>query len=120
MNGGTRKDRSYAAGPYAECTRTTSAVSPTGFCLPCRRYARVYEAEWENKGSIVSADGMLYCYEEKGGNLALVKATPQKFDLISSFEIEYGKGPHWSHPMIFNKTLYIRHGKALMAYSLEQ
>ena len=32
-----------------------------------------WEEEWFTKGSIISADGMLYLYEEKNGNVALVK-----------------------------------------------
>ncbi len=78
-----------------------------------------YETKWENKGSIIANDGMLYCYDEKRGNLALVKADPEKFEPISTFKIPYGKGPHWSHPVIKNGILYVRHGEALMAYNLK-
>jgi outer membrane protein assembly factor BamB len=77
-----------------------------------------YETEWETKGSIIYADGMLYCYEEKNGNIALVKATPDEFKVVSSFKTPLGTGPHWSHPVINNGTLYVRHGKALMAYNI--
>lgn len=87
-------------------------------CLDWNTGALMYEEEWENKGSIITAEGMLYCYDEKKGNIALVKATPEGFDVISSFETQHGKGPHWSHPVIDQGVLYIRHGKALMAYSI--
>ena len=43
----------------------------------------LYETKWFNKGPIISADGFLYCYEEKSGNLALVRPNPEKFDVIS-------------------------------------
>lgn len=79
-----------------------------------------YKTIWENKGSIVSADGLLYCYEEKNGHIALVKPNPEKFDIISTFKIPYGKGPHWSHPVIYKGILYIRHGNALMAYDIKE
>jgi outer membrane protein assembly factor BamB len=78
-----------------------------------------YETKWYCKGSIISADGLLYCYEEKSGNLALVKPSPEKFDLISSFKISKGKGPHWAHPTIYDRKLLIRHGDYLMVYNLK-
>ena len=87
-------------------------------CLDWNTGQLQYAVEWENKGSIISAENMLYCYEEKNGNIALVEATPEGFDVISSFRIEHGKGPHWAHPVIQDGVLYIRHGSALMAYDI--
>ena len=52
-----------------------------------------YEKAWHCKGSISVADGMLYCYEEKRGNLALVEHTPEDFKVVSSFRITKGSGP---------------------------
>lgn len=80
---------------------------------------KLYETEWFSKGSIVYADGHLYCYEEKRGNVALVKATPKVFEIVSSFKLPKGSGPHWAHPVINNGVLYMRHGKALMAYKIK-
>ena len=77
-----------------------------------------YETKWMTKGSIIYADGMLYCYEEKRGNIALAKADPKGFDVISSFQVTQGSGPHWSHPVVSDGVLYVRHGKALMAYEI--
>ena len=62
---------------------------------------------------------MLYCYEEKKGNLALVKATPENFKVVSSFQITKGSGPHWTQPVIYKKVLYIRHGDVLMAFNIK-
>ena len=80
-----------------------------------------YNYAWSgrSKGSIITADGLLYCYEERRGTVALVKPTPEKFDLISEFQITQGEGPHWAHPVINNGVLYIRRGPALMAYSIK-
>jgi outer membrane protein assembly factor BamB len=80
----------------------------------------MYEKEWYTKGSITAADSMLYCYEERQGNLALVEPTPDDFKIISSFRITEGSGPHWAQPVIRNGVLYIRHGKALMAYDIKE
>jgi outer membrane protein assembly factor BamB len=77
-----------------------------------------WEAEMNNKGSIIAADGMLYCYDEKRGQLALVKPTPEKFDIVSSFRIDEGSGPHWAHPLIHNGIMYIRHGEVLMTFDV--
>ena len=79
-----------------------------------------YVQAWESKGSIISADGMLYCYDEKNGTVGLVKPNPLKFDLVSSFRVQGGKGPHWAHPVIHNGVLYIRHGNTLNGYNIKQ
>jgi len=87
-------------------------------CLDWNTGAVMYDRTWINKGSIIYADGMLYCFEEKSGNIALVKATPEDFKVISSFKVRKGGGPYYAHPVINNGILYIRHGEALMAYSI--
>ncbi len=79
----------------------------------------MYEKEWHTKGPISAADGMLYCFEEKSGNLALVEATPNDFKVVSSFKITKGSGPFWAQPVIHNGVLYVRHGAVLMAYDIK-
>lgn len=78
-----------------------------------------FDKHWKCKGSIVFADGMLYCYEEKGGTVGLVKASPTGFSVVSSFNVTRGEGKHWAHPAIADGVLYIRHGSALMAYDIK-
>lgn len=78
-----------------------------------------WEARWFTKGSIISADGMLYCYEDKSGNIGLVKPNPEKFELVGSFKIQKGSGPHWAHPSIYDGKLFVRHGESLMVYNLK-
>jgi len=80
----------------------------------------MYETKWlGSKGSIAYADGMLYCYEEREGTVALVKASPKEFDIVSSFKITKGTDEHWAHPVICDGRLYIRHGETLMAYNVK-
>ncbi|MCK5149215.1 PQQ-binding-like beta-propeller repeat protein [bacterium] len=79
-----------------------------------------YEEKWMTKGSVSEADEMLYCYDEKDGYIALVEATPQKFNVVSSFQVPYGKGPHWTQPTIHDAKLYIRHDQWIMAYNLKK
>ena len=69
-------------------------------------------------GVTIAADGMLYCYTQKG-EMALVKPNPEEFEIISRFPIILGTDVHWAHPVIHNGILYIRHGDTLMAYKIK-
>lgn len=89
-------------------------------CIEWATGKKMWEERWNNKGSIISAEGMLYIYDEKSGMVGLLKANPAKFDLVSSFKVTLGKpGPFWAHPVIHNGILYIRHTNALMAYDIK-
>jgi outer membrane protein assembly factor BamB len=89
-------------------------------CIEWNTGKKMWEEHWNNKGSIISAEGMLYIYDEKSGNVGLLKANPEKFDLVSSFKITQGDaGPFWAHPVIHNGILYMRHSNALMAYNIK-
>lgn len=74
---------------------------------------------WNNKGSIISAEGLIYIFEEKGGNVALVNPNPEKLDIISSFNVNKGDGPHWSHPVIDKGRLFLRHGDYMVVYNIK-
>lgn len=78
-----------------------------------------WEEEWINKGSVIYADGMLYLYEEKSGNVALAEPSEKELKIISTFKVEKGEGPHWAHPAIYDGKLFIRHGNVLMIYNLK-
>ena len=71
------------------------------------------------KGCIIYADGMLYCYSEKG-TLGLVRPTRDGMQLVSSFKITMGTHEHWAHPVICDGRLYIRHGDVLMAFDVKK
>jgi outer membrane protein assembly factor BamB len=89
-------------------------------CIDWKTGKKMWEERWNTKGSIISAEGLLYIFEEKNGNIALVKANPEKFDLVSTFKVTQGKaGPFWAHPVIYNGVLYLRHTNALMAYNIK-
>lgn len=79
----------------------------------------LWENEWENKGSVIYAGERLYLYEEKRGNVALVKPSRDSLTVLSTFKVEYGTGPHWAHPAIYNGMLFIRHSDALMIYDIK-
>ena len=52
--------------------------------------------------------------------MALVSATPNKFEIVSKFEITLGTKEHWARPVIDKGVLYVRHGDALMAYLISE
>ncbi|MCP4749488.1 MAG: PQQ-binding-like beta-propeller repeat protein [Proteobacteria bacterium] len=78
-----------------------------------------YETRWGGKGAIISAEGMLYVYEELRGKLGLLKATPNGFSVISSFRIRKGNSQHWCHPIISDGILYLRRGNVIMAFDVK-
>jgi outer membrane protein assembly factor BamB len=89
-------------------------------CIDWKTGKKMWEETWKCKGSIIAAEGLLYIYEEKNGNVGLVKPNPEKFDLVSSFQVTQGDaGPFWAHPVIHNGVLYLRHTNALMAYNIK-
>ncbi len=103
---------------YLYGSNFTERYSGKWVCMNWDTGEIVWIEHWFNKGPIISADGMLYCYEEKRGNMALVKADPDGFEVISSFKVREGSGPHWARPTIYNGMLLVRHGKVLIAYKI--
>ena len=88
-------------------------------CVDWTTGKTLWTSKWNSRGSIISADGMLYLFEERSGNVALVKPDNSKLDIVSEFKITKGEGPFWAHPVINKGKLYIRHGNALMAYGIK-
>jgi outer membrane protein assembly factor BamB len=89
-------------------------------CIDWKTGKKMWEEPWNCKGSIISAEGMLYIYDERKGNAGLVKANSEKFELVSNFQVTLGEsGPFWAHPVIHKGILYLRHSNALMAYNIK-
>ncbi len=78
-----------------------------------------YVDEWDTKGALVLADGMLYAYNERG-NVGLVKPSPDGFEVVSQFRTTKGAGPHWAHPFIADGKLLLRHGEVLFVYDIKE
>jgi outer membrane protein assembly factor BamB len=87
-------------------------------CVKWENGEVMYVTDWNNKGTMIYADGLLYVYDEKSGYVGLVKPDPDRFEVISSFQNKDGKGPHWAHPSIYNGKLLIRHGDVLKVYDI--
>jgi len=96
-----------------------SAPADAWICVDWSTGKTLWTAKWYSRGSLISADGMLYFFEEKSGHVALVKPDSSKLDIISEFQITKGEGPFWAHPVINKGKLYIRHGDSLMVYLIK-
>lgn len=70
------------------------------------------------KGSLIAADNLLFCYTDNG-YVNLIKGIGSKLEVVNKFKIEKGTKEHFSHPVIANGVLYVRHGNALMAYQIK-
>jgi len=70
-----------------------------------------------DKGVTISADGMLYCYNEKG-DLGLFRPAGSRMEKVSSFKVTRGTKAHYAHPVICGGILYVRHGRSLIAYKI--
>ena len=88
------------------------------FCLDWKTGEVKYKDNAIAIGNIISADGMLYCYSEKG-ELALVNVNADKFDVAGKCSVTMGTDQHWAHPVIYKGALYLRHGNTLMAYNIK-
>ena len=87
-------------------------------CVDWNTGEEKYASKEIAKGVVIYADGMLYCYSERG-ELALVEATPDGFNVKSKTKVGLGTAQHWAHPVIDNGRLFIRHGKVLIAYRIK-
>ncbi len=88
-------------------------------CLDFKTGKIVYTSDKRGKGNIISADGMLYCYEESG-QVLLLKADPTAYSQVSSFKVTQGTDQHWAHLVIKNGRLYVRHGDVLIVYDIKK
>ena len=83
------------------------------------------ELEWKSRSQkgrgsacIAAADGHLYILFQNG-ILALVKASSDNYEEVSSFKVPgSGKRPSWAHPVISDGKLYLRESDKVLCYSL--
>jgi len=68
-------------------------------------------------GGLIAANDKQYCYSDNG-EVKLIDYKQNKLSLVGKLKIDKGTKEHFSHPVINKGVLYVRHGKALMAYSL--
>jgi len=87
-------------------------------CLDWKTGETQYAERGVSKGSLTSAEGLLYTLSERR-NVGLVKPTPEGHEVIRQFETPEGpEGPTWAHPVVCGGRLYIRHSDNLYAYDV--
>jgi outer membrane protein assembly factor BamB len=89
------------------------------YCLDWKTGKVVYSNKITSKGNIIFADGMLYCYGDKG-EIALALPSSTGFAKISAFTVPYGSEQHWAHLVISGGRMYVRHGNSLMVYDVKK
>ena len=81
------------------------------------------EVAWRDrsvgKGSLVYADGHLYCLSENGV-VGLVEATPTGYKEKGRFRIQQDSLPTWSHPVVAGGRLYLRDQDTIYAYDVRE
>ena len=81
------------------------------------------EIAWKDrsvgKGSLVFADGHLYCFSENGV-VGLVEATPGGYKEKGRFRIAQGSLPTWSHPVVAGGRLYLRDQDTIYPYDVRE
>ncbi|MBN1589625.1 MAG: PQQ-binding-like beta-propeller repeat protein [Pirellulales bacterium] len=87
-------------------------------CLDWTTGKTMWAEKGIGKGSLTCADGLLFTMNERR-KVGLVRATPDKYDLISEFMLpNKGKKATWAHPVVCGGRLYLRHGDFLFAYDV--
>ncbi len=87
-------------------------------CLDWKTGKVMWSDRSVGKGSVIYADGSLYCRGERGG-VALVEATPTAYAEKGRFDQPERSGKNaWSHPVVANGRLYLRDQEALFCYDV--
>lgn len=71
------------------------------------------------KGGILAAQDMFMVYSTNG-TVSLIKYNGPKMEVVSKFKCDKGTKEHLAYPVIAKGNLYIRHGKALVAYKVSK
>jgi outer membrane protein assembly factor BamB len=86
-------------------------------CVDWKTGEQKYKAVGLANGTIISADGLLFGYTERG-ELFLAKANPVKWEMLSQTKVTLGMAQHWAHPVISQGRLLVRHGNVVIAYKI--
>jgi outer membrane protein assembly factor BamB len=71
----------------------------------------------EGSAAVLFADNNLV-FRYQNGIVALIKATPDAYELLGSFTPAHQEGKSWSHPVILDGRLYLREQATLMCYDM--
>lgn len=79
---------------------------------------RADKAPGGGSAAVLFADGHLYFRYEKG-EMVLIEAKPDAFNVKGKFQIGSANGKHWPHPVILDGRLYLRDQDALLCYDIK-
>ncbi len=68
--------------------------------------------------AITWCDGYLIFRYEKSGTVALIKAAPEKYELVGKFKPAFKEKESWAQPVVVNGKLYLREQDQLMIYDV--
>lgn len=97
---------------------------PGWVCQDFKTGEEVWASKNFGKGSAHYADGMLYCLDEKSGEVALVEAVPKgwseksRFTLSPQSDLRNPQGGIWPHPVVVNGRLYLRDQQYLFCFDV--
>ncbi len=69
--------------------------------------------------AVVCADGHLY-FRYQDGLMALIEATPKKYNLKGEFQIGIKNGDSWPHPVVADGRLYLRDQQEMLSYDVRK
>ncbi len=94
-------------------------------CQDFKTGEQVWSDKGPGKGGVATADGMLYCLDERDGNVVLVEASPKgwtekgRFKLDPQTKVRSPRGGIWTHPVISNGKLYLRDQDLISCYDIK-
>jgi outer membrane protein assembly factor BamB len=97
----------------------SSQNKPRQYCSVDATTGQISDSLKFDKGTLISADDMLYFYTEKG-KVGLVKPVNGRMELMSSFKLPVGTKEFFTIPVISEGVLYVRHGDAMLAYDIRR
>lgn len=87
-------------------------------CIEFETGKVMWRSREPGKCSILYADGMLHCRDERGP-ISLVRATPDRFELKGRFEQPNRSGQKaWPHIVIAHGQMYVRDQDVLLCYDV--
>jgi len=90
-------------------------------CIDPKTGEHLYDSKALAQGCLIYADERFYVLSEKG-IAALVKPSPEKFEIVSSFRLASPKSKRpdaWTHPVILDGRLYLRYHDQLHCYDIK-
>ncbi len=80
---------------------------------------------WKRRGpgvgsaAVIAADGRLY-FRYQDGLVAMIAATPERYELCGQLQIAGAGGDSWSHPAISDGKLFLREQNTLLIYDVRE